>query len=140
MSKACVFTSATLSIGEDPKIRYFRNRVGAEEARAALIESPFDFKKQMKLYLLKKMPQPSEPGYLDQLEHWITHFIDLSIGRAFILFTSYSQMTSLADKLDTLVGLFLAGDWIGTRLPATIEAAVRSGHLAAEAALPRCVR
>ena len=98
--KACVFTSATLSIGDDPKIRYFRNRVGAEEARAALIESPFDFKKQMKLYLLKKMPQPSEPGYLDQLEHWITHFIDLSIGRAFVLFTSYSQMTSLADKLE----------------------------------------
>jgi ATP-dependent DNA helicase DinG len=98
--KACVFTSATLGIGDDPKLRYFRNRVGAEEARAALIESPFDFKKQMKLYLLKKMPQPSEPGYLDQLEHWITHFIDLSIGRAFILFTSYSQMTSLADKLE----------------------------------------
>jgi ATP-dependent DNA helicase DinG len=98
--KACIFTSATLSIGDDPKLRYFRNRVGAEEARAALIESPFNFKKQMKLYLLKKMPQPSEPGYLDQLEHWITHFIDLSIGRAFILFTSYSQMTSLADKLE----------------------------------------
>ncbi len=37
-------------------------------------------------------------------------------------------------------GLFLAGDWCGTRLPATIEAAVRSGHLAAEAALPTCVR
>ena len=98
--KACIFTSATLSIGDDPKLSYFRNRVGAEEARAALIESPFDFKKQMKLYLLKKMPQPSEPGYLDQLEHWITHFIDLSSGRAFILFTSYSQMTSLADKLE----------------------------------------
>ncbi|HUR35345.1 MAG TPA: FAD-dependent oxidoreductase [Vicinamibacterales bacterium] len=37
-------------------------------------------------------------------------------------------------------GLFLAGDWIGTRLPATIEAAVRSGHRAAEAARPSCVR
>ncbi len=37
-------------------------------------------------------------------------------------------------------GLFLAGDWMGTRLPATIEAAVRSGHLAAEAARPTCVR
>ena len=34
----------------------------------------------------------------------------------------------------TLVrGLFLAGDWIDTGLPATIESAVRSGHLAAEA-------
>jgi squalene-associated FAD-dependent desaturase len=32
-------------------------------------------------------------------------------------------------------GFFLAGDWIDTGLPATIESAVRSGHLAAEAAL-----
>jgi squalene-associated FAD-dependent desaturase len=32
-------------------------------------------------------------------------------------------------------GLLLAGDWIDTGLPATIESAVRSGHLAAAAAL-----
>jgi len=32
-------------------------------------------------------------------------------------------------------GLFLAGDWIDTGLPATIESAVLSGHMAAEAAL-----
>lgn len=36
--------------------------------------------------------------------------------------------------------LFLAGDWIDTGLPATIESAVRSGHQAAEAALQSCVR
>jgi zeta-carotene desaturase len=36
--------------------------------------------------------------------------------------------------------LFLAGDWIDTGLPATIESAVRSGHLAADAALPTCIR
>ena len=33
-------------------------------------------------------------------------------------------------------GLALAGDWIDTGLPATIEGAVRSGHLAAHAVLP----
>ncbi len=32
-------------------------------------------------------------------------------------------------------GLFLAGDWIDTGLPATIESAVRSGHAAADCAL-----
>src|SRR5262249_38249607 len=31
--------------------------------------------------------------------------------------------------------LFLAGDWIDTGLPATIESAVRSGHRAAESAI-----
>jgi hypothetical protein len=34
-------------------------------------------------------------------------------------------------------GLYLAGDWIDTGLPATIESAVRSGHLAGDAALAR---
>jgi predicted NAD/FAD-dependent oxidoreductase len=34
-------------------------------------------------------------------------------------------------------GLYLAGDWIDTGLPATIEGAVRSGHAAADAAIAR---
>ncbi len=34
-----------------------------------------------------------------------------------------------------IAGLFLAGDWIDTGLPATIEGAVRSGHMAAAAAM-----
>ncbi len=33
-----------------------------------------------------------------------------------------------------VAGLFLAGDWIDTGLPGTIESAVRSGHMAADAA------
>jgi uncharacterized protein with NAD-binding domain and iron-sulfur cluster len=38
-----------------------------------------------------------------------------------------------------VAGVFLAGDWIDTGLPATIESAVMSGHMAADAAihLPR---
>jgi uncharacterized protein with NAD-binding domain and iron-sulfur cluster len=32
-------------------------------------------------------------------------------------------------------GLYLAGDWTDTRLPATIEGAVQSGYTAAEAIL-----
>jgi len=34
----------------------------------------------------------------------------------------------------SVAGLFLAGDWVDTGLPATIESAVRSGHAAADAA------
>lgn len=36
-------------------------------------------------------------------------------------------------------GLYLAGDWIDTGLPATIESAVRSGHMAADAVSLACV-
>jgi squalene-associated FAD-dependent desaturase len=38
------------------------------------------------------------------------------------------------DTVTPVRGLFLAGDWIETGLPATIESAVRSGHRAADAA------
>jgi hydroxysqualene dehydroxylase len=39
------------------------------------------------------------------------------------------------DTMTAVPGLYLAGDWIATGLPATIESAVRSGHRAADAAL-----
>jgi len=38
------------------------------------------------------------------------------------------------DIVTPVRGLYLAGDWIATGLPATIESAVRSGHRAADAA------
>jgi len=39
------------------------------------------------------------------------------------------------DTKTAVPGLFLAGDWVATGLPATIESAVRSGRWAADAAL-----
>jgi len=98
--KACVFTSATLGVGDDDQLKYFRKRVGAEKARATCIESPFDFKKQMRLYIVKKMPEPKEPTFADALQEKIEHFLELSQGRAFVLFTSYSQLTAMADRLE----------------------------------------
>jgi ATP-dependent DNA helicase DinG len=98
--KACVFTSATLGVGDDEKLNYFRNRVGAQNAQAACIQSPFDFKKQMRLFLVKRMPEPKDDAYGDAMEEKISHFLSLSQGRAFVLFTSYSQMTAMADRLE----------------------------------------
>jgi squalene-associated FAD-dependent desaturase len=52
----------------------------------------------------------------------------------FSLAPGQPQRPSTATPVD---GLFLAGDWIDTGLPATMESAVRSGHRAAEAILGR---
>jgi ATP-dependent DNA helicase DinG len=98
--KACVFTSATLGVSDDESLMYFRKRVGARKAPSGCIESPFDFRKQMRLYLMKKMPDPGTTDHTAALKHWIAHFLDLSRGRAFVLFTSYSQMTTMADQLE----------------------------------------
>jgi len=97
---ACsVLTSATLSIGM-PDLSYFRRRVGAEDVPALQIGSPFDYKKQMSLHLVRQMPEPKDPGYEKALEKWIAHFTDKSRARAFVLFTSYQTMRAVAENME----------------------------------------
>jgi len=95
-----VLTSATLSIG-GTNMNYFRNRVGATECRAVQIGSPFDYKKQMTMHLVQKMPEPRDPGYDAALEKWIAHFADQSKARAFVLFTSYTTMRTAAQAMES---------------------------------------
>jgi ATP-dependent DNA helicase DinG len=95
---SCIMTSATLSVGRTD-LAYFRQRVGADEAEPALLGSPFDFQKQMRLFIVKKMPDPREAKYEEALEHWIAHFLEKSDGRAFVLFTSYRGMQQLAGRM-----------------------------------------
>jgi len=103
--KCCVMTSATLSTGKET-LSYFRNRVGAEEVEARQIGSPFDYQRQMKLYITRKMPDPRDAGYEPALAEQIVHFLAMSKGRAFVLFTSYKAMSNLAaalrERLDDL--------------------------------------
>ena len=95
-----VLTSATLSVGSR-SLSYFRNRIGASACRAVQIGSPFDYAKQMTLHLVKKMPEPKDPGYGAALEKWIAYFADQSRARAFVLFTSYQTMRAAAEALET---------------------------------------
>jgi len=97
--RLCVMTSATLSVGQ-PDLAYFRNRIGAFEVEAVQIGSPFDYERQMRIFAVKKMSEPGDKGYEDALEHWIRHFLELSQGRAFVLFTSYRTMSSLATRME----------------------------------------
>lgn len=94
----CILTSATLGTG-DRDLRYFRERVGAGSTPSLQIGSPFDYRKQMKLYLVRKMADPRDSGYERGLVHWIQHFLQLSRGRAFVLFTSYRTLSKVADEM-----------------------------------------
>ena len=90
-----VLTSATLSIGGE-NLDYFRKRIGAEDAVGKQVGSPFDYERQMRLYVTKKMPDPRDPGYVEALAKRIEEFIQLTDGRAFVLFTSYRTMQDVA--------------------------------------------
>lgn len=91
-------TSATLSIG-NPDLQYFRNRVGADDAEAVQIGSPFDYARQMKIFITRKMPEPKAPDYEEEMQRWIAHFVERTSGHAFVLFTNTRLMRSLAEKM-----------------------------------------
>ena len=95
----CVMTSATLAVGR-PDLGYFRTRIGATEAEPAQLGSPFNFQKQMKMFVVQKMPDPRDAGYHKALEQWIAHFVQKSEGRAFVLFTSYRDMQQVSGAME----------------------------------------
>jgi ATP-dependent DNA helicase DinG len=94
----CIMTSATLAVGR-PDLAYFRERIGAGEAEALQVGSPFNFQKQMKLFVVRQMPDPRNENYQKKLEHWIAHFVEETEGRAFVLFTSYRDMQQVAGQM-----------------------------------------
>ena len=102
---SCVLTSATLAVGR-PDLAYFRDRIGAGAAEPLQLGSPFDFTTQMKLFVVRKMPDPRDAGYAKALAHWVAHFVTETKGRAFVLFTSYRGMQQLAAEMES----FFAGN------------------------------
>ena len=97
--KTCVLTSATLGAG-DTDLSYFRNRVGAENSRPVKIGSPFDYQKQMEVYVMQAMPDPGTEKYESSLAHWIERVLKYTEGKAFVLFTSYRVMRNVAEAME----------------------------------------
>jgi len=96
-----VMTSATLATNSKSQsgLNYFSRRVGAESATMLQVGTPFDYERQMKLFVAKKMPDPREAGYRDALIHWIEHFVKQTHGKAFVLFTNYKLMQEVAELM-----------------------------------------
>jgi ATP-dependent DNA helicase DinG len=80
-------------------LNYFSHRVGAEAATLLQVGTPFDYARQMKLYVVGKMPDPRTEGYRDALTHWIEHFVKLTHGKAFVLFTNFKLMQEVAELM-----------------------------------------
>ena len=96
--RTCIMTSATLSVGRKD-LAYFRNRIGAEAVEPLRLGSPFNFQRQMKMFVVGKMPDPREAAYEEALIRWIEHFVIQTDGHAFVLFTNYRTMQNLAERM-----------------------------------------
>lgn len=100
--RAWIFTSATLSVKED--FSHYRAEMGLPEARTACWGSPFNYQEQALLYVPQEMSDPNSSGYTEAVVRAVLPLIEVSKGRAFLLFTSLRAMQRaheiLAAELD----------------------------------------
>jgi len=92
-----VLTSATLTV--QGGFEHIRKRLGLTEARELVVPSHFRYGEQALLYLPPEMPDPRDPEFPEAAADCIRRVLSLSRGRAFCLFTSYSQMRDLYERL-----------------------------------------
>ena len=97
-----VFTSATLAV--DNKFDYYKKIIGLmKENRRKIderiVKSPFDYEKQMKVYIPEDALDPTNIEFLRDLEEFIEGVIKNTKGHCFLLFTSYSALNFLYNQL-----------------------------------------
>ncbi|MGA2560643.1 MAG: ATP-dependent DNA helicase [Terracidiphilus sp.] len=92
-----VLTSATLTV--QGGFEHMRKRLGLTEVRELVVPSHFRYGEQALLYLPPNMPDPRDPEFPEAAANCIRRVLALSRGRAFCLFTSYSQMRDLYERL-----------------------------------------
>jgi len=108
--ESSVLTSATLAVGGG--FDYIRGRLGVEHARDLVLPSHFDYQKQALLYVPPDLPDPRTPQFAAKAAERIRQLLEITRGRAFVLFTSYAQMRDVHQRLLGEVGfpMLLQGD------------------------------
>jgi len=105
-----VLTSATLAVGGG--FDYMRQRLGLEHTRELLLPSHFDYESQALLYVPPDLPDPRTPEFAALAAERIRQLLEITRGRAFVLFTSYAQMKDVYERLCSQLPfrLFLQGE------------------------------
>lgn len=91
--KTTVMTSATLAINKT--FKYLGQQLGVDAQNKAIFSSPFDFKTQGALYIPDNLPNPNSDAFLEAIIPIIKETIELTEGRAFVLFSSWYQMKAV---------------------------------------------
>ncbi len=91
-----ILTSATLTT--DNSFRYIRDRLGIRHAEELMLDSEFDLASQSILYI-PMLPDPRQHLYLESACAEIRRLLEISRGRAFLLFTSVAQMEKCYERV-----------------------------------------
>ncbi len=102
-----VMTSATLT--SEKRFHYMKERLGLQqdlETRLVELALPpvFDYQRQAILGIPNDLPYPSHPSYAAALSRFLLRAIELSRGRALVLFTSYAMLKRTHQELAEPLG------------------------------------
>jgi ATP-dependent DNA helicase DinG len=96
--RTVVLTSATLSVGKQASFEFFKSRVGLTQTDALQLGSPFNYRQQAKLIVVRGLPDPNQAR--DDFERlcsaMIKRYAARTDGHAFVLFTSYEMIRRVA--------------------------------------------
>jgi ATP-dependent DNA helicase DinG len=92
-----VLTSATLTTEEN--FTYLRERLGVPEPEELIVPGEFNYATQALLYVPKTLPDPRAPERFPRLIEEVSAILQATQGSAFVLCTSYQQMTQLYETL-----------------------------------------
>jgi ATP-dependent DNA helicase DinG len=95
--ECAVLTSATLAVGGG--FEYIRQRLGFDHAREVVLPSHFDYENQALFYVPPDLPDARTPQFTVQAAERIRKLLEITRGRAFVLFTSYAQMNDIYQRL-----------------------------------------
>jgi ATP-dependent DNA helicase DinG len=95
--ECAVLTSATLAVGG--AFEYIRQRLGLEHARETVLPSHFDYESQALFYVPPDLPDTRTPQFTAKAADRIRKLLEITRGRAFVLFTSYAQMNDIYQRL-----------------------------------------
>ena len=95
--ECAVLTSATLAVGGG--FEYVSRRLGFEHARQVVLPSHFDYENQALFYVPPDLPDPRTAQFAAKAADRIRRLLEITRGRAFVLFTSYAQMNDVYQRL-----------------------------------------
>lgn len=94
-TRSIVFTSATISINNS--FEAFEQAMGLNSGDGSrttelMLKSSYDFDKNMTVYVVKDMPEPTDPKYLDALKELLVDAHIAQHGSMLTLFTNKKEM------------------------------------------------
>ena len=95
--RTAIFVSATLRVGE--KFDFFRQRVGLPESLEIAVESPFDYKKNARIYIPAGIPSPQHPDFFQAALEEALCLIEAAQGGTFILCTSHRMLNEMSQHI-----------------------------------------